>query len=324
MKNNFSFAFFGTTKFSEMILIYLLKNKIYSNVIFSTPKNFNISYSKTKVNISNYGSLKKIAKKFNIQYYEIKSFNQKKTKNFQLKIKKYNLDIMLFIGWYYIVPKSLRSLAKYGAWGIHASLLPKYAGGAPLSWAIINGEKKTGVTLFKLESGIDNGDIIEQKSFFINYDDTINDVYKKAEKISKKMLLNKLKQTHEIKFTPQKINKIKIYPQRNPDDGQINWNIDAKGVYDFVRAQTIPYPCAFSNIQNHSKKIKLLECKVHNIKDREAKPGEIISKKNKILVKTKNKFIEILKIKVENKRYLFKNYVRRNNLIGRHFISKKN
>ena len=66
---------------------------------------------------------------------------------------------MLFIGWYYIVPKSLRSLAKYGAWGIHASLLPKYAGGAPLSWAIINGEKKTGVTLFKLESGIDNGDI---------------------------------------------------------------------------------------------------------------------------------------------------------------------
>ena len=80
MKNNFSFAFFGTTKFSKTILIYLLKNKIYPKIIFSTPKSFKISYSEKKVNITNYGSLKKVASEFNIPYYEIKSFGQKKKK----------------------------------------------------------------------------------------------------------------------------------------------------------------------------------------------------------------------------------------------------
>ena len=72
---------------------------------------------------------------------------------------------MLILGWFYKVPKSIRDLSKLGAWGIHASLLPKYAGGSPLTWAIINGEKQTGITLFRLDDGIDDGDIISQKNF---------------------------------------------------------------------------------------------------------------------------------------------------------------
>ena len=73
-------------------------------------------------------------------------------------------DVILALGWYYIVPKSIRDIPKYGAWGIHASLLPEYAGGAPLVWSIINGEK-TEVTLFRMDSQLMMEILLLKKAF---------------------------------------------------------------------------------------------------------------------------------------------------------------
>lgn len=144
-----------------------------------------------------------------------------------------------------MLPKSTRELTRYGAWGIHASLLPKYAGGAPLNWAIINGEKETGVTLFRMDDGVDDGDIISQKSFLIEFEDTINEIYQKATIASKEILNEVLLNIDNIKFKPQDKRKIEIYPQRKPDDGEIDLSKTSIEIYNFIRAQSSPYPGAF-------------------------------------------------------------------------------
>ena len=161
-----------------------------------------------------------------------------------------------------MIPKKIRDIATKGAWGIHASLLPQYAGGAPLVWAIIESQKKTGVTLFKIDSGVDDGDIIAQKGFPILKNDTIKEVYEKATKISIE-ILNKTLNSKNIKFKPQDKSKIVVYPQRSPSDGLIDWSWNSKKIKDFIRAQTKPYPGAYTIINN--KKIIIWDADIEDL-----------------------------------------------------------
>lgn len=327
--NNLSFAFFGTTNYSKELLLFLLEKDLVPKVIFSIPQEFNISYSKEKVKNSNYANLKELADKYNILYYEIDSVNGKRTKDYETIIKELNLDLILVLGWYYMLPKSTRELSKYGAWGIHASLLPKYAGGAPLNWAIINGEKQTGVTLFRMEDGVDDGDIIAQKSFSIKYEDTIKEVYDKATIASKQILAEILNNIKNVKFTPQDKNKIEVHPQRNPKDGMIDWHQSAKSIYDFIRAQTVPYPCAYSTINGNT--IKIINAIVishshltlSNKANSNHECGKITTINNQTVVATKDNFIHIGLISDGEQQYRFEDYARAKNLWGGVFESKK-
>jgi methionyl-tRNA formyltransferase len=249
-------VFFGATKFSEELLTHLLNNKINVSALFTIPQEFGISYSDTKVKNYNYSELEIVATKNNIPCYYIDSSQDgKKTNDYTEIIKSINPDVILIMGWYYMVPKKTRELAKYGAWGIHASMLPDYAGGAPLVWAIINGEKETGITLFKLDEGVDDGDIIRQEKIKIEEDDSIKEVYEKVTFASKKVLLNALQNISSIVFTPQDKSKVKIYPQRKPDDGELDLTKTAKDLYNFIRAQSSPYPGAFIRTSDGKKLI---------------------------------------------------------------------
>lgn len=302
-----SYAFFGATNYSKELLLFLIENKLTPKVIFSIPQEFSISYSDEKVKNTNYAELKSISNKYNILYYEIDSVNGKRTKDYETIIKELNLDLILVLGWYYMIPKSIRELAKYGAWGIHASLLPKYAGGAPLNWAIINGEKQTGVTLFRMEDGVDDGDIIAQKAFSIEYEDTIKEVYNKATIASKQILAEILNNIKNVKFTPQDKNKIEVHPQRNPKDGMIDWHQSAKSIYDFIRAQTLPYPCAYSTISGNTIKIinatpitttttntnTSTTTSTNNKANSNNECGKITTINNQTVVATKDNFIHI-------------------------------
>tara|TARA_Y100001958_G_C21241023_1_gene568759 strand:+ start:2489 stop:3268 length:780 start_codon:yes stop_codon:yes gene_type:complete len=255
-------VFFGCTKFSE----YLLKNLLAKNHsvvgVFSIPKEFNISYSNTKVKNSNYADLEILAKKNHIPHFEVDSVSGKKISDYSPVIKKLKPDVILVLGWYYMVPKVIRDIPKHGAWGIHASLLPKYAGGAPLVWSIIEGEKETGVTLFRMDSGVDDGDIIAQKKFSILENDTIKEVYEKAGTLSIKILDETLN-SNNIQFIPQDKNNIELYPQRSPEDGLIDWSWGVKRIKNFIRAQTKPYPGAFTILNN--KKITIWDADIEEL-----------------------------------------------------------
>ncbi len=250
-----SFAFFGSTEFSKKLLLFLIDNNYIPKSIFSSPPEYSISYSDKKIKNFNYENLNKIAKEYSLPFYEVDSVDGKRIRDFESILKNLNLDLIIVAGWYYKIPKIIRELSKLGAWGIHASLLPKYAGGAPLTWAIINGEKQTGVTLFKLDEGIDDGDIISQKSFAIDEKETIKEVYEKATFASKEILINALKQINKIEYTPQDKTKIKIYPQRSPDDGEIDLGKSRDEIYNFIRAQSAPYPGAFIKTKDGKKLI---------------------------------------------------------------------
>jgi methionyl-tRNA formyltransferase len=158
-------------------------------------------------------------------------------------------DIIIVVGWYYILPRSLRELAPLGAAGLHASLLPKYRGGAPLVWATINGEAETGVTFFHFADGVDDGDIIGQARFAIDLEDDITSLLAKASHASIRLLSEyvPLLAAGTAPRIVQDHTQATSVPQRKPEDGQINWHqLSARQAFDWVRAQTRPYPGAFT------------------------------------------------------------------------------
>ena len=235
-------VFLGSTKFSEHLLCTLIKNNFKVSAIFTIPKEFTIRGSE-KVENKNYVDFRTISEERNIPLYYVDE--NKNLGTYEDIIKKINPDIVLVLGWYYIVPKKIREIPKYGACGIHASLLPKYAGWAPLVWAMINGEKKTGVTFFQFDDSVDGGDIIAQESFKIEYEDTIKEVYEKATNKSIDILMTSLPKLEKIEFKKQDKSKLEIWDKRSPSDGKIDLSKSSYEIYNFIRAQSSPYPGAF-------------------------------------------------------------------------------
>ena len=236
--------FFGATEFSKALLLHLLKNKFAPAAIFTIPETFAISYSSTPVANVNFANLGEIARQYDIPLFSVESGKGKRIGDYKDIIKSIEPDLILVLGWYYLVPRRIRDLARH----------------APLVWTIINGERETGVTLFRLDDGVDSGDIIYQKDFPIGYEDTIKEVYEKATEASKVILMDALNHIDTIRYKPQDKADIKIYPQRTPEDGEIDWNKPAIEIYNFIRAQSDPYPGAF--VRTIDKK-KLVIDKAH-------------------------------------------------------------
>lgn len=156
-------------------------------------------------------------------------------------------EMCIVVGWYWIIKETLLKRVPKGFLGIHASLLPKYRGSAPLVWPIINGDKESGLSLFYFDKGMDTGDIVAQKHFSIMEDDTIAKVLSKAETLTIELLDENypllLKET--APRIPQKHNEATYCSQRRSEDGRINWQASNVEIYNAIRAQTHPYPGAF-------------------------------------------------------------------------------
>lgn len=253
---------FGASRFSFKVCEVILRNNIAEIVsIFTVPQEFNISYSTSKVKNVLYSDLSSLADKYKIPLIVVDG----KLNNQEELISNLNADLFLVVGWYHKIPKKIIELAPLGCIGIHSSLLPKYRGGAPLVWAMINGEKETGVSLFYFTEEIDAGDIIGQRKFSIEPTDTIREVLLKAEENGISLIeecLPKISNgtAERIKQNQQEAT---IYPQRNPDDGQINWEWDAVRIKNFICAQTKPYPGAFTII--NGKKITIWDGDITDI-----------------------------------------------------------
>lgn len=199
-------------------------------------------------------------------------------------LESWKPDFILVVGWYHMVPKKIRKMAMTA--GLHASLLPKYSGGAPLVWAMINGENETGITFFIFEKGVDSGPIIGQQKVPILNDDTIKTLYQRIEEAGLDLLGQYIPQimAKEVEFITQDESQRTLVPQRSPEDGQIDWHWKARRIYDFIRAQTHPYPGAFSYIQQEKVHI-WSSVESHETDTIASPPGTIVAKeREKILV----------------------------------------
>jgi methionyl-tRNA formyltransferase len=187
------------------------------------------------------------------------------------EVAEWKPDAFLVAGWYHMIPRRWRELAP--AYGLHASLLPDYSGGAPLVWAMINGEKRTGITLFQMDDGVDSGPIAGQREELIFPMDTIATLYARVEERGLELLVEVLPQLARgtLKLQSQDETNRRIVPQRSPEDGLIRWNKDATSIDRFIRAQTRPYPGAFSILDG--KPLHIWQAQVNIVANDESEVG---------------------------------------------------
>lgn len=168
--------------------------------------------------------------------------------NSEQLIRQFEPQLCIIAGWYWLISNETLKSIPYGSIGFHNSLLPKYRGGSPLVWTMINGDKIAGVSLFSLTNGLDEGDIWAQKSVKIKHTDYISDVLNKLEgkavSILRENYLNILNNC--LKPFPQNPKDATFCAQRYPNDGMIDWEKSANEIYNFIRAQSEPYPGAFT------------------------------------------------------------------------------
>lgn len=177
---------------------------------------------------------------------------------------KISTDIFLSINYLFIIESDMIDLPWTYAINFHGSLLPKYRGRTPHVWAIINGEKETGVTAHIITEGCDEGDIVLQKRIPITKDATGGSILEEFNKTYPVMVDEIIKriETQTITTTAQDHSQASFYGKRTPKDGKIDWNWNSKRIYAWIQAQAKPYPGAFTFYKKEKitiDKIELLD-----------------------------------------------------------------
>ena len=309
MKNK-KVIFMGTPEFAVPILQMLIENS--EVVLVVTQPDKEVGRKKEK----NFSPIKELAIKNNIE-----TFQPIKIKEDYKYILEKNPDIIITCAYGQIIPNELIETPKYGAINVHASLLPKLRGGAPIHHAIIDGYKKTGITIMYMSSKMDAGDIISQKEITINEKENVGTLHDKLSKIGTELLKETLPLIFEQKNERIKQNEEEVTFGYNitREDEKIDFNKTAEEVYNQIRGLN-PFPLAYAIL--NEKEIKIIEA---NINERAiGKTGEITEiTKNSIIVKCKDKSIEITKIKPFGKRIMevkeYLNGVKKETLINKEF-----
>lgn len=240
-----------------------------------------------------------IAKENNIPIFYS---NEVKSSQYESVLREIKPDLAFAIGWRYLITKEAYSIPSKGTLIIHDSLLPKYRGFAPMNWAIINGEEKTGVTLFHIAEGVDCGPIIDQVATDIDIDDTAKMVDEKVIKLYEDIITKNLPAlaAGTAKAIPQN-DAIATYTcKRTPEDGEINWLNSALQIHNLIRACTHPFPGAFTTLRG--KKIFIWEAKFTREQDVYVGniPGRVLGKRNDLIeVLTGNGILRISRLQFE-------------------------
>lgn len=223
--------------------------------------------------------VKSLAEKYRLP---IETPEKVKTQEFVGKIKSYNPDLIIVAAYGRILPKEILDIPKYGAINVHASLLPKYRGAAPIQWAILNGEKKTGITIMQMDETLDTGDIILQKEMHIEEDDTAPTLSEKLFIEGADLLLEAIRQIKMdiAKRTPQNSHEATYAALITKELGEIDWKNPAQRIYDKIRA-LIPWPCAYTNY--NGKLLKILGAGVKSFIGKDV-PGKVFIDKNNVSV----------------------------------------
>ena len=231
-------------------------------------------------------------------------------------IKDINPDVICVVAYGKIIPKDILDIPKYGCINVHPSLLPKYRGPAPIQWAILNGDKKTGVTTMYLDEGMDSGDIIIQKEIEINENETSGELWDRTSKIGADLLVETLKKIEENKAPRIKQGKeFTIAPMLEKEMAKIDWEEkSANEIKNLVRGLN-PIMGAYSILNGKKIKFwkvdtldvdkfieKFQEFKEYEYKFKEIEPGTILylDRKEAIYIMTKKGILKVLEIQGEN------------------------
>lgn len=191
------------------------------------------------------------------------------------ELKKYNADIMVVIAFGQILPKEILEMTPYGCVNVHASLLPKYRGAAPIQWAVINGEKVSGVTTMQMDEGLDTGDMLLTAEVILDEKETGESLHDKLADAGARLCVETLKALEEGSVTPKKQGESPTEYARMLDKslGNIDWNDSASSIERLIRGLN-SWPGAYTDW--NGKVMKIWAADVY-AKDQETTAGDIIS-----------------------------------------------
>ncbi len=222
-------------------------------------------------------------------------------------LKNFNADLFVVVA-FKVLPKIIWEIPNKGTINIHASLLPQLRGAAPINWAIINGIRKTGLTSFYINEGIDTGDIILQKEVGISENDNFGSLYKKLKKLSFTFIIDTI-ESIESGLKPTSQRNVDVHenssnfkaPKLNSINTRISWSKKGSEVVQLIRGLS-PYPAAWSTIKLNNKKVKILDSQFIEKNNCDIEVGTVIGRNKDCLVQVSDGLVKILKIKVEGKK----------------------
>ncbi len=218
------------------------------------------------------------------------------------RLKETNADLFVVVAYGKILPERILNLPKYGCINVHASLLPKYRGAAPIQWSIINGETKTGVTTMQMDAGLDTGDMLLKKEIDILETDTGATLWDKLSLLGKDVLLETLKALEEGSLKPEKQDdSLSCYaPMIDKTTAQIDFSRSADEICRLVRGMN-SYP--YAQTKYNEKLLKIIEAEPEKGETFTGVPGEVLCvKDNALYVKCSDGAIRITTIQMEGKK----------------------
>lgn len=226
-----------------------------------------------------------------------------KAPEFLEELRSLNANLQIVVA-FRMLPELVWKMPELGTFNLHASLLPDYRGAAPINWAIMNGETKTGVSTFFIDEKIDTGAVILRKEIAITPDETAGTLHDKLMHLGSEAVIETLRLIENNKVTTeiQPEQETKTAYKLNKDNCKINWELDGSAIYNHIRGLH-PYPAAWTYFNDgaHQWNVKIFDVIYTKEKHNHA-PGSIIAEKKKLKIATKDGFIEILSLQFPGKK----------------------
>ena len=290
MKNNYRIVFMGTPDFCLPALSAMVEHGYTPIAAYTQPDKINGRGKKI-----NYSPVKTFAMSHDIPIHQPLSFKDPSEVE---TLKALKPDLLVVIAYGRILPKAVLDIPTYGAINVHASLLPKYRGAAPIQRVIIDGEKKTGVTIMQLDQGMDTGNIVETVQMDIPLHMTAGELFEALGEMGAKALISVLEDLPEklARSTPQDHEKATYAEKVTKEMGRIDWTKDAKTLDALIRGM-YPNPGTYTFFRG--KRVKIHRAEVSDGESKEA-PGTIISAKGSLTIACGRGALTISSLQPEN------------------------
>lgn len=221
-------------------------------------------------------------------------------------LQQFEADVIVVEAFGQIIPQAVLDIPKHCCVNIHTSLLPKYRGAAPIQWAVLNGDKMTGVTTMRMDAGLDTGDIIMQKEVMLNEGETSGTLFERLAEAGAELIVKTLTAIEDgtAVYTPQDSGRVTHTSKITKEMGSIDWNKSAKEIECWIRGMD-PWPSAYTKLED--KNVKIWKAKVLS-EETENRAGTIVKvTKNSIDVQTGEGILSILELQIEGKKRMTAN-----------------
>lgn len=228
-----------------------------------------------------------------------------KDSEFLKELESLKADLQIVVA-FRMLPHAVWSMPSKGTFNLHASLLPKYRGAAPINWAIINGDKQTGLTTFFIDDKIDTGAIIKQRTLEIGKDEILKSLHDRMMEDGAALVVQTVQAIDKDNYT------LTVQPEMDPspapklniENCKINWNQPSKTIYDLIRGLN-PFPAAYTLLYNSGEILntKIYDCEISDERS-DRKPGTIITTKKEIKIVTGDGILNVKSLKVQGKKLM--------------------